>query len=51
MSYLNNDFHKINGEFKPENIKMKLTLQRNLKDKYLWSFSKWNINLNKNIKF
>lgn len=39
VSYLNQDSHKINDTFKSRNIDMKLTLQKNIKDKELYSFT------------
>jgi hypothetical protein len=51
VSYLNSDSHKIKGIFIQRNIVMKTTLQNNIKDQYLWSFSDWCTTFNRNIKF
>lgn len=50
VSYLNSDKHKIDGNFSKKNIVMKLTLKKNIEDKYLWSFTHWCTILNKNLK-
>jgi hypothetical protein len=50
VSYLNQDSHKINDTFKSRNIDMKLTLQKNIKDKELYSFTTWCSILNKDFK-
>lgn len=47
ISYLNSDKHKINGFYSKRNIDMKLTLQKNISDKSLWTFNTWCEILNK----
>lgn len=38
VSYLNNDSQKINGNFSPMNVDMKLTLKKNIENDYFLTF-------------
>ena len=47
VSYLNNEIHKIDGDYSKRNIILKNSLKKNIEENYLWSFTHWCTILNK----